>query len=670
MTITMTTDPYTILGIPQDAAPAAVRSSYKKLILQCHPDKVHDESLRAEKAVQFQKVQEAYELLIDSRRRRKYDDEVKKKAAAAAAAAAGPSKSGGSGGQSSEERHRDRDRERDKERGHGRSSRRREDDRRTREEPSPRHAEDPRESPRKSSSYRHQHSESASRSYEGHPHYPEEQPSRHKSYSQRYPEESPRKASYGSSSHHHKEPPLSARDIPRESPRSARDIPREPPLSSRDMPRHSPPQSTRDIPRPPESQPQPTQEAVRPGYLETKAAEKAKLDEIKRKLTEETSGGVSEGMKQAAIAEKLREREREKEKEKARHEKERREHRQREEEVIREQAELRERLRESNGLGRNADVPLSRERKSSKSPPIRRGSSSTTSKVGEDIPSTPMNRSAYVYASSAPQHPTYPTSHPLNPNSSHGPRRRHSSPSIEKQAQRMQRDVPCDSGYSSPSTDTPPTDKKMPGPGGMPTATEVHQGYVLFPKSWPFSSTDNRSYDRSGNWRRFTFEVYVHEDDAVAPGAGPTPQGPIPHTTGPLPHVPHHYQSRRAPGSTSPSIHPAEPHGTTLPPEFVQEVTGMPYFASSTVDSRFGSPPSNHPHSPHSPHSTPPRPHVRHHSHHSPNHSPKLGSETFAPSGVSRSHTYNTHSRRAGLDPRDPHYPGYTPSPARGATFS
>lgn len=478
----MTTDPYVILGIPQDAAPAAVRSSYKKLILQCHPDKVHDESLRAEKAVQFQKVQEAYELLIDSRRRRKYDDDVKKKAAAAAAA--GPSKSGGSGGgQSSEERHRDRDRERDKERGHGRSSRRREEDRRTREEPSPRHAEDPRESPRKPSSYRHQHSEPTSRSYEGHPHYPEEQSSRHKSYSQRYPEESPRKASYGPSSHQHKEPPLSARDIPRESPRSARDIPREPPLSSRDMPRHSPPQSTRDIPRPPESQSQPAQEAVRPGYLETKAAEKAKLEEIRRKLTEETSGGMSEEMKQAAMAERERERlrEKEKEKEKARHEKEKRERMQREEEeIIREQAE---RLRESNGPGRSTDVPPFRERKSSKSPPMRRGSSSTTSKVGEDIPSTPMNKPAYPYASSAPQHPTYPTSHPLNPNSSHGPRRRHSSPSIEKQAQRMQRDVPCDSGYSSPSTDTPLTDKKMPGPGGMPTATEVHQGYVLFPKS-------------------------------------------------------------------------------------------------------------------------------------------------------------------------------------------
>ncbi|CAZ84225.1 unnamed protein product [Tuber melanosporum] len=656
----MTTDPYVILGIPQDAAPAAIRSSYKKLILQCHPDKVHDESLRAEKAVQFQKVQEAYELLIDSRRRRKYDDEVKK---AAAAAAAGPSKSGGggSGGQSSEERHRDRDRERDKERGHGRSSRRREEDRRAREEPSSRHAEDPRESPRKSSSYRHQHSEPTSRSYEGHPHYPEEQSSRHKSYSQRYPEESPRKASYGPSSHHHKEPPLSARDIPRESPRSTRDIPREPPLSSRDMPRHSPPLSTRDIPRPPESQPQPTQEAVRPGYLEMKAAEKAKLDGIRRKLTEETSGGMSDEMKQAAIAEKLREREREK----ARLEKERRERklREEEEEIMRqraEQAELRERLREGSGLGRSTDVPPCRERKSSKSPPMRRGSSSTASKIGEDIPSTPMKRPAYVYGSSAPPHPTYPTSHPLNPNGNHGPRRRHSSPSIEKQTQRMQRDIPCDSGYSSPSTDTPLADKKMPG--ATRAATEVHQGY-----------------DRSGNWRRFTFEVYVHEDDAPAPGPGTAPpQGPIPHTTGPLPHGPHQYQSRRAPGSTSPSIHPAEPIGTTLPPEFVQKVTGIPFFTSSTVESHFGSPPSNHPHSSHSPpsnhphsshspHSTPPRPHGRHHSHHSPNQSPKLGSETFASPGVSRSHTYNTHSRRAGLDP---HYSGYPPGLTRNATFS
>ncbi|KAI5853297.1 DnaJ domain-containing protein, partial [Tricharina praecox] len=66
-------DPYAALGVPHDAAPAALRSAYKKLMLQCHPDKVRDEAQRAEKATQFQKVQEAYELLIDPRRRRKYD---------------------------------------------------------------------------------------------------------------------------------------------------------------------------------------------------------------------------------------------------------------------------------------------------------------------------------------------------------------------------------------------------------------------------------------------------------------------------------------------------------------------------------------------------------------------------------------------------------------------
>ncbi|KAF8247216.1 heat shock protein DnaJ, partial [Wilcoxina mikolae CBS 423.85] len=66
-------DPYAALGVPHDASPATIRSSYKKLMLQCHPDKVRDEAQRAEKAQQFQKVQEAYELLIDSRRRRKYD---------------------------------------------------------------------------------------------------------------------------------------------------------------------------------------------------------------------------------------------------------------------------------------------------------------------------------------------------------------------------------------------------------------------------------------------------------------------------------------------------------------------------------------------------------------------------------------------------------------------
>lgn len=72
-------DPYAALGVSHDASPATIRLSYKKLMLQCHPEKLRDEAQRAEKAQQFQNVNEAYEILIDSQRRRKYDMELARK---------------------------------------------------------------------------------------------------------------------------------------------------------------------------------------------------------------------------------------------------------------------------------------------------------------------------------------------------------------------------------------------------------------------------------------------------------------------------------------------------------------------------------------------------------------------------------------------------------------
>lgn len=73
---TTSSDPYKVLGLPKDATESAIRGSYKKLMLQCHPDKVHDESLREEKAKMFEEVQQAYELLSDPRKRKKYDMEA------------------------------------------------------------------------------------------------------------------------------------------------------------------------------------------------------------------------------------------------------------------------------------------------------------------------------------------------------------------------------------------------------------------------------------------------------------------------------------------------------------------------------------------------------------------------------------------------------------------
>ena len=73
--------PYTALGLTPEASPAEIRSAYKRLMLQCHPDKVHDESQAQEKAAQFDKVREAYELLSDTKRKRKYDLEMAREAA-------------------------------------------------------------------------------------------------------------------------------------------------------------------------------------------------------------------------------------------------------------------------------------------------------------------------------------------------------------------------------------------------------------------------------------------------------------------------------------------------------------------------------------------------------------------------------------------------------------
>ncbi|RDA85254.1 hypothetical protein CP532_2340 [Ophiocordyceps camponoti-leonardi (nom. inval.)] len=70
-------DPYKILGVATDAQIPEIRSAHRKLVLKCHPDKVQDPTLKAEKQDEFQQVQQAYELLSDENKRRKYDDQVK-----------------------------------------------------------------------------------------------------------------------------------------------------------------------------------------------------------------------------------------------------------------------------------------------------------------------------------------------------------------------------------------------------------------------------------------------------------------------------------------------------------------------------------------------------------------------------------------------------------------
>ncbi|OHE92798.1 molecular chaperone DnaJ [Colletotrichum orchidophilum] len=70
-------DPYKILGVSKDAQVTDIRSAYRKLVLKCHPDKVQDPTLKAQKQDEFQKVQQAYEILSDENERGKYDDNVR-----------------------------------------------------------------------------------------------------------------------------------------------------------------------------------------------------------------------------------------------------------------------------------------------------------------------------------------------------------------------------------------------------------------------------------------------------------------------------------------------------------------------------------------------------------------------------------------------------------------
>ncbi|KAJ5835746.1 DnaJ domain protein [Penicillium robsamsonii] len=60
---------YAILGIPQSADSATIRSRYKRLVLDTHPDRNKEPNATAE----FQLLQTAYEELYDVDKRREYD---------------------------------------------------------------------------------------------------------------------------------------------------------------------------------------------------------------------------------------------------------------------------------------------------------------------------------------------------------------------------------------------------------------------------------------------------------------------------------------------------------------------------------------------------------------------------------------------------------------------
>lgn len=78
-TTTAPSDPYRILGVDADSDAAAIKKAYRKLVLSCHPDKVTDESLKAQKQEEFHQIQQAYETIGDPDNRTKYDLELKAK---------------------------------------------------------------------------------------------------------------------------------------------------------------------------------------------------------------------------------------------------------------------------------------------------------------------------------------------------------------------------------------------------------------------------------------------------------------------------------------------------------------------------------------------------------------------------------------------------------------
>ena len=65
---------YEVLGVPEDATEAQVRSAYRKLAIKYHPDKNPDDP---EAETRFKELTQAYEVLSDKQKRQAYDARLK-----------------------------------------------------------------------------------------------------------------------------------------------------------------------------------------------------------------------------------------------------------------------------------------------------------------------------------------------------------------------------------------------------------------------------------------------------------------------------------------------------------------------------------------------------------------------------------------------------------------
>lgn len=66
-------DHYDVLDINRDSTTEDIKRSYRKKVMECHPD-VNPEDCNAEE--KFKRVNEAYQTLVDDERRQAYDDDM------------------------------------------------------------------------------------------------------------------------------------------------------------------------------------------------------------------------------------------------------------------------------------------------------------------------------------------------------------------------------------------------------------------------------------------------------------------------------------------------------------------------------------------------------------------------------------------------------------------